>query len=58
MDPNGDVDQDQFFHVDLGLNYYLADQQAKLQASFTRTQFAATGKAADNLLILAAQISY
>jgi hypothetical protein len=58
MDPNTDVDGDHLFHLDVGANYYLQDHNAKLQAAFTRTQFAADGKVGDNLFILAAQVYY
>jgi hypothetical protein len=58
LEPNTDVEDDEQFQVDVGANYYLQDHNAKLQAAFTRTQFAADGKVGDNLFILAAQIYY
>jgi len=57
LDPDVDKDDDQQVHFDLGLNYYLQDHQAKGQLSYSRTQFGG-GTTADNLFILAAQVSY
>lgn len=58
FDPNTDNDDDGSFNVDVGVNYYLQDHNAKLQGMFSRTQFTLADKVADNLLVLAAQIQY
>jgi hypothetical protein len=57
LDPDTDTDDDQQVHIDVGVNYYLLDHQAKVQASYSRTQFGGD-RTADNLVILAAQASY
>jgi hypothetical protein len=45
-------------HYDVGLNYYLLKHEMKLQAAYSRTQFSLDGKAANNELLLAAQVNY
>lgn len=47
---------DELFHYDVGLNYYLKSHEMKLQASYQRQQF--DDKPANNQVIVAAQVFY
>jgi hypothetical protein len=55
LDPVADKD-DELFHYDLGVNYYLKGHEMKLQGAYQRQQF--DTKTANNQVILAAQVWY
>jgi hypothetical protein len=61
LDPNldlaKDMDAGEQVHVDVGLNYYLREHQAKLQLAYFRAELGGM-QTADNLVIAAAQVSY
>jgi phosphate-selective porin len=56
LDPAKDKGKDEFWHLDLGLNWYIAANEAKLQLNYYRFQY--QDKTADNQAILAAQVAY
>ncbi len=57
FDPNDDVMTDDQATIELGVNYYLRDHQAKVQAVYGHTEFR-SDKHADDLLLVAAQLAY
>ncbi len=58
FDPDTDVADNALVHVDVGVNYYVSKHEMKLQAAYQRTQFQDSMKAANNDVIVAAQIMY
>jgi phosphate-selective porin len=56
LDPAKDGGKDEFWHLDLGLNWYIVANEAKLQLNYYRFQY--QDKTADNQAILAAQVAY
>jgi len=58
FDPDTDLPDNALMHFDVGLNYYIVKHEMKLQAAYQRTQFQDSMKAANNELIVAAQVMY
>lgn len=56
LDPVADKGKDEVWHFDVGLNYYLRKQEAKLQLNYSRLQF--DQKTASHGIVLAAQVSF
>ena len=64
LDPNTDTDlqpasataADELFHVDLGLNYYLQKNEAKVLINYLRYQY--QDRKPNNELVLAAQVAF
>jgi hypothetical protein len=62
LDPDTDMDlpedaaKDEFFHVDVGLNYYIQKQEAKLQLNYYRFEY--DDRTPNNEVIFAAQVGF
>jgi Phosphate-selective porin O and P len=56
LDPAADKGKDEVWQLDVGLNYYLRKQEAKLQLNYSRFQF--DEKTANNEGVLAAQVAF
>jgi phosphate-selective porin len=56
LDPEKDSGKDEFWHLDLGLNWYIVSNEVKLQLNYYRFQY--QDKTANNEVIFAAQVSY
>lgn len=56
LDPTTAKGRDELWHYDLGINYYVKKNQAKIQGVFQRWSY--NDKKAENQFILATQLSY
>lgn len=56
LDPDKDGGKDEFWHLDLGINWYIVSNEVKLQLNYYRFQY--QDKTANNEVVFAAQVAY